>query len=362
MRHLSLFSGVGGVDLGFERAGMKSIGQVEFSKQSRAVLAAHWPNVPRWNDVREVHDARIHSGNSVPASRGGEVRDAHNQQTSGRASGEGRHIESDADHLVDGGRNGGAVCGACLPNRVDVLSGGFPCQDISMAGKRRGLDGDRSGLWFEFARLITECSPRWVLIENVPGLLSSNRGRDLGTILGFLGEHGFRWSFRVLDAQWFGVAQRRRRLFIVASSGAGSPSEVLLESASCSRDPVEVSELGKVVAGATEERSRGSRRPGGGEEDGLICFSAAEGFSIDSSWQREMSTTLTTGGDRQAITQPTLRRLMPVEFERLQGFPDGWCSDISSESHAFKQMGNAVCVNVAEWIGRRMMAAEHNAS
>src|SRR5690625_1755314 len=148
--------------------------QVEIDSQARQGLAHHWPEVQRFEDVTNV----------------------------GRSN---------------------------LP-KVDVLVGGFPCQDLSVAGRRAGLAGERSGLWWQFHRIISELAPRWVVIENVPGLLSSSSGRDLGIILGALGKLGYGWAYRVLDAQWFGVAQRRRRVFIVGHAGdRAAPATVLFE-------------------------------------------------------------------------------------------------------------------------------------
>jgi DNA (cytosine-5)-methyltransferase 1 len=103
------------------------------------------------------------------------------------------------------------VSGGDLGPAVDVLCGGFPCQDVSVAGRRAGLAGARSGLWHEFHRILGEARPRWVVIENVPGLLSSNRGRDFATILRGLGDIGYCVAWRVLDSQYFGVPQRRLR-------------------------------------------------------------------------------------------------------------------------------------------------------
>ena len=157
----SLFSGIGGFDLAFERAGMRCLWQAENDPKASALLARHWPNVKNYGDVRNVKKG------SAPA--------------------------------------------------VDVICGGFPCQDLSVAGKRAGLAGERSGLWFEFARVIDEFEPRIVLIENVPGLLSSDGGRDFAIILRWLVQRGYGVAWRVLDAQYFGVAQRRRRVFIVGS-------------------------------------------------------------------------------------------------------------------------------------------------
>ena len=98
---------------------------------------------------------------------------------------------------------------------VDLIVGGTPCQDFSIAGKRAGMDGERSGLARDFARLLREIRPRWFVWENVPGAFSTNGGRDFGTFILSLDELGYGLAWRVLDAQHFGVPQRRRRIFLV---------------------------------------------------------------------------------------------------------------------------------------------------
>ena len=193
MRVGSLFSGIGGFDRGLERAGMEVAWQCEIDPHARAVLANHWPEVPCYDDVR------------------------------------------------------GITAGAIAP--VALICGGFPCQDVSVAGRRAGLAGERSGLWFEFHRVLAELKPPWVVIENVPGLLSSNGGRDMGTVLGGLGDLGYRWAYGVLDAQWFGVAQRRRRVFIVGHLGDGRAAEVLPLPAGLCGDPPSRRKAGEDVAG-----------------------------------------------------------------------------------------------------------------
>ena len=173
MRFGSLFSGIGGFDLGFEQAGMECVWQCEIDKSAKSVLAKHWPGVPCIEDVRDVRRDTVAA--------------------------------------------------------VDLICGGFPCQDLSVAGKRAGLAGERSGLWFEFHRVLADLRPQWVVVENVPGLLSSHRGADFAIVLRGLVELRYGVSWRILDAQYFGVAQRRRRVFIVGSLGDGRSAEVLFE-------------------------------------------------------------------------------------------------------------------------------------
>jgi DNA (cytosine-5)-methyltransferase 1 len=161
----SLFSGVGGMDLGFTWAGFRHAFFAEIDPFGRAVLAARFPGVPIYSDVRDV-----------PECERGEW------------------------------------------PRLDVLTFGSPCQDLSVAGKRRGLDGDRSGLFWEAMRIAGDgpLRPRALLMENVEGLLSSNGGRDFALVLDAMAERGYRWSYRVLDSQHFAVPQRRRRVFVCA--------------------------------------------------------------------------------------------------------------------------------------------------
>lgn len=390
----SLFSGIGGFDLGFERAGMQVLWQVEIDKAAQSVLRRRFPNTEIHDDVRSV----------------------------------GRH------NLKP----------------VDVICGGFPCQDLSVAGKRAGLAGERSGLWFEYHRILSELRPRWVVIENVPGLLSSNRGRDFAVILSGLAELGYLSAWRVLDAQYFGVAQRRRRVFVVASLGDGSAAEILFEREGGGWDTPPGREAGQgaaAVAGTLSANGGGTDRPAGNANELDFCIPAltasgrgvertgesrgqdpvipvafggnrtsgdidsaaalnAHGGSGRSDFESETFITFhprrtncnpvenicptqdtgsggfgapaiawhgaqitspqNQGGVFEEVT-PTLngdprlmtgvRRLMPVECERLQGFPDGW-TDGQSDSARYRQLGNAVCVPVAEWIGRRIVTAK----
>lgn len=167
----SLFAGIGGFDLGFERAGFTTRWQVEINPVCKAVLTDRFPHARQYDDVREV----------------------------------GKHN---------------------LP-RVDVLTGGFPCQDLSSMGKQRGLEGKRSGLFFEVARIINELQPKWVVLENVVGLLSCNNGKDFQTVIETLAECGYLGFWRMLNAQYFGVPTKRRRVFIVAGLHEYPPFEFL---------------------------------------------------------------------------------------------------------------------------------------
>ncbi len=419
MRFGSLFSGIGGFDLGFDRSGMECAWQVEIDAAARSVLARHWPDVQRYEDIRDV------------------------------------------------GRTNLAA--------VDVVCGGFPCQDVSIAGRRAGLAGARSGLWSEFHRILAELTPEWVVIENVPGLLSSDGGRDFATVLHGLVELRYGVCWRILDAQYFGVAQRRRRVFLVGHLGDGRAAEVLFERESVSGDSPESGETRAEPAHAIARGSVGSgyrydangedfvvsrplahgqtmnhqdesqqtyvvsapinaaspsRRNGGssptpdsfvvdaidvrnsrseGDISGTLQSKKDGGHSLNYQnpiafeWNRaagsprtqlhrsgdyaqlrpssidaiaftertrqdgrrleaqtELAYALTNPGSggrthsRQVAGSFGVRRLTPVECERLQGFPEGWTAE-QSDSARYRQLGNAVCVPVAEWIAERIM-------
>jgi DNA (cytosine-5)-methyltransferase 1 len=210
----SMFTGIGGFDLANERAGMTCAWQAENDPKASAILSRHWPNITNHGDVRNVKKESAKS--------------------------------------------------------VNLICGGFPCQDVSVAGKRAGLAGKRSGLWFEFARIIDEFEPGWVEVENVPGLLSSNEGRDFDTTVQWLAKRGYGVAWRILDAQYFGLAQRRRRVFIVGHLGDGRAAEVLFESEGGNRNNPKIQKEGKAIAGAIKGSSGNSGRAA--SEDTALIF------------------------------------------------------------------------------------------
>jgi DNA (cytosine-5)-methyltransferase 1 len=163
---LDLFSGIGGFSLGLERAGFRTVAFCEIDPFCRRVLAKHWPEVPCYEDVRDLTAARLCADGIGP---------------------------------------------------IDAICGGFPCQDISFAGEGAGIEGERSGLWSEYARLIGELRPRYVIVENVAALLS----RGLGRVLGDLAEIGFDAEWDCIPASAVGAPHVRDRLWIVAYPAAG---------------------------------------------------------------------------------------------------------------------------------------------
>jgi DNA (cytosine-5)-methyltransferase 1 len=176
---VSLFAGIGGFDLAMQRQGVKVVASVEIDKKCQEVLAHRFPESKIFDDVTTVKGEDLINAGFTPST--------------------------------------------------GIITGGFPCQDLSVAGKRAGLAGARSGLFWEIARIVDETQSEYFVIENVPGLLSSNNGADFGVVIGTMADIGYSLSWRVLDAQHFGVPQRRKRVFIVGRRGSDStsPAEVL---------------------------------------------------------------------------------------------------------------------------------------
>lgn len=246
MNYLSLFSGIGGMDLGLDRAGMRCVGQVEIDPYCRRVLAKHWPDVPRFDDIKTFNPKVIRE-------------------------------------------------------KISLVAGGFPCQDISCANHGgRGIDGEKSGLWREMFRVICDVRPLYVIVENVANLL--NRG--IGTVLGDLASIRFDAEWEVLPAHAFGADIERERVFIVAFAEQVGRQGILC------------GELGERVA----------PHPAWGAADSLDTPSAR--LERVESWLREPALLGSTNGISQGV------------FE--------------SELGAY---GNAVVPQVAEWIGRRIMEA-----
>ncbi len=402
-RVLSLFSGGGGLDLGLETAGAQVAAMCEIDPHAASVLRHHWPDTPVHDDVTTLNPEDF---------RG----------------------------------------------RIDLVAGGSPCQDLSVAGRRGGLDGARSGLFWHQCRIADSVHAKWVLWENVAGALSSNDGADFAAVLwGLTGalpdvpDGGWRTAgvvvgpkrtavWRMLDARWFGVAQRRRRVFVVAGPRGACGPEVLLEPEGLRGNPEPSREAWSGVAaltargvgtcGADDNQAQAGHlipelantltaRDGKGAptridagEGNLIPALVPIGFgwsnaaaqgddvvmdgiaSLRTKMQPAVAYPLAmrgredgaelemgepnvynalragNGGSSRANTvlTPTLavRRLTPVECERLMGWPDDWTRwGVTAtgavvelaDSHRYRICGNGVVSPVAAWIGRRIVEA-----
>jgi DNA (cytosine-5)-methyltransferase 1 len=413
MKYLSVCSGIEAATVAWHHLGWKPVGFAEIEKFPQQVLAHHYPDVPNFQDLTQ-HD-------KWPLERGA----------------------------------------------VDLLVGGTPCQAFSIAGLRRGMDDERGQLTLEFVRLAARLRPRWIVWENVPGVLSSGGGRDFGSFLGALAQLGYGFAYRVLDAQYFGVAQRRRRVFVVGYLGDWRcAAAVLFERESLRGNPPPRREAwegsARSTAASLTSSGRGVARSGEsrGQDDVVIgtitarMFNALGARDIESGallavasgrqnaakWPAEIACTLNARyGDKQGledqhalggaslfvpavgtdcyngsvtgdvaatmgtpgssvnasgptvmVAQPSVthtlrgrgfnasedgtgrgtplvsqtssmqvRRLTPVECERLQGFPDGY-TDIrprgkdTPDGPRYKALGNSMAVPVMRWIGERV--------
>jgi DNA (cytosine-5)-methyltransferase 1 len=205
MNYLSVCSGIEAATVAWHQMGWKPVGFSEIEKFPSEVLAHHYPNVPNLGDMTKYKDWNLN-------------------------------------------------------DTVGLLVGGTPCQSFSVAGLRKGLEDPRGNLALTYVGILDKFRPKWAIWENVPGVLSSNKGRDFGAFLGALVELGYGWSYRVLDAQYFGVAQRRRRVFVVCHLGDWKPAaKVLFESESLFRNPKKSGIKGKEIAATITARFGNSR-------------------------------------------------------------------------------------------------------
>lgn len=265
LTHGALFAGIGGFDLGFERAGIKTLWQVELNDYCRKVLAKNFPNAERFYSVT--------------------------------TSGEHDWV---------------------LP-KVDIVSGGFPCQDISVAGKGAGINGKRSGLWSEYARLVGELRPKYIVVENVAALLA----RGMGRVLGDLAALGYDAEWECLRASDFGAPHRRERIWIVAYPQSERNSEWCKDGER--GEPAR--ELGRSGLCKDIPNSHGERRGDTSQRHPAIRFFSGP-YPLGENWSVEPDVGRVANG-------------VPSTVDRLKG------------------LGNAIVPQIAEWIGRRIVEIEN---
>ena len=274
MKYLSVCSGIEAATQAWHPLGWEPVAFSEIERFPAAVLAHRYPHVPNWGDMTKFEEW------------------------------------PDAD--------------------VDVLAGGTPCQSFSVGGLRKGLADPRGSLMLTYLAIAAKYRPRWIVWENVVGVLSSNGGRDFGTFLGGLGEIGYGFAYRVLDAQYFGLAQQRPRVFVVGHIDWMRAAAVLFEPESLSR--------------------RAEARPA---PDVSVCITRRGPGSLD-----DRETYVVEGG--------RARHMTPVEVERVMGFPDdftripwrGKSAENCPDGPRYKALGNSWAVNVAAWIGERIAILE----
>jgi len=272
---------------------------------------------------------------------------------------------------------------------IDLLVGGTPCQSFSVAGLRGGLADSRGNLALRFFQLAGALRPSWVVWENVPGVLSSDKGRDFGTILGALGQLGYGFAYRILDAQYFGVPQRRRRVFVVGYLGDWRrAAEVLFERESLSGNPAPSRRAGERIAGtispgahpggangqdayAGNQVARPLRSSEDGTGRGTPIIAIQERASSEnlrhgpqgSGMQEDCAFTMEARRTPQAVAHFGVRRITPLEAERLQGFPDHWTAiqyrgKPAADAPRYCAIGNSMAVPCMVWLGQRIQMVE----
>jgi DNA (cytosine-5)-methyltransferase 1 len=347
MKFLSVCSGIEAASVAWHDLGFECVGVSEIEKFTNEVLKYHYPSVPNLGDMTNFKEWN--------------------------------------DDLAP-----------------DLLVGGTPCQSFSVAGLRKGMDDPRGNLALTYVAIAEKYKPRWFIWENVPGVLSSNSGKDFASFLTAMAEIGYGIAYRVLDAQFFGVPQRRRRVFVVGYLGDWRPATaVLFEPTSVFGNTPKGRKTRKGITAATETSiradgeglnqfwngsqtaealtatSNNQRMPDKSRMQMIIEANVYENHPADSRVKQmgDISHTVSarwgTGGGnvpfvRQTENTMRVRRLTPVECERLQGFPDNWTQipygkrpkEQCPDGHRYKALGNSMAVPVMRWIGRRIALFE----
>jgi len=374
LTHGSLFSGIGGFDLAFQRAGFRPLWQVEIEPYAQAVLAKNFPEAKRYGDIRTVHGVLAHTERDgcQPNQRRKSLSNENRNNSTHEA---GREIEQS-----------GASCGSCLPTPT-VLTGGFPCQPFSVAGKRRGQDDDRF-LWPQMLRVIRECHPAWVVAENVRGLVSLQQGSIFEQVLSDLEGIGYEVQPFIVPACAFDAPHRRERVWIIARRGRqnvddsegegwrvrnpaheGSVEGNVNASRNTGQDVADAGSRGRAEAphepgddeAGGRQKARGnpkSTKERGGLP-GILAGGRGKGDVADAADSNRRK----NGSAKNRRTPEQSRRGTCGEESRA----DGWLPepDVGRVAHGvpsrvdrLKALGNAIVPQIAEWIAWNIRAVE----
>lgn len=305
LRFFDLFAGIGGFRLGMERAGHQCVGSCEWDKYARETYKTNFGSYPEYNDAKDLH----------PQS---------------------------------------------LP-QFDVLCAGFPCQAFSIAGKRMGFEDTRGTVFFEIARIAKEKRPPYLFLENVRGLLNHDKGRTFDTIISTLDEMGYDAEWQVLNSKYF-VPQNRERVFIIGHLRGERTRQVFplgdFDKETDKQKPKEivgiVNDKGNLrgVENSTCIDSNYWKGCDNHAQRTMVYMSNTNANMKQREQERTETWTLGTSTDFGIREGMRIRKLTPKECERLQGFPDDWT--VGSDTQRYKQCGNAVTVNVVEYIAKEL--------
>jgi len=327
MKYISLFAGIGGFDLALNRLGHECVYVNEWDKYAAQIYEKNFGHKPDTTSITDVPE------NEIP------------------------------DH--------------------DLLVGGFPCQTFSIAGKRKGFAETRGTLFFDICRIARAKRTKYLLLENVEGLLSHDNGKTFSVIIQSLDELGYDLQWQVLNSKDFGVPQNRERIFIVGHLRGNSrpqvfpfgvADEIRPESSTAGKEVYAgtltarqfASWNGNYIAGTYRTHKDGNgfrelkqgisptiparvREDGSGQPVVMISNTNMNGQS----YEHDYAGTLRAGASHNYQTVNKVRRLTPIECERLQGFPDNWTEGVS-DAQRYKQLGNAVTVNVVQAVASRL--------
>jgi DNA (cytosine-5)-methyltransferase 1 len=255
-----------------------------------------------------------------------------------------------------------------IDKTIRIVAGGSPCQSYSTAGDRKGSKDMRGKLMFTYGSLVEHFKPAWIVWENVPGVLSTNRGQDFREFLYMLENSGYGIAWRVLDAQFFGVPQRRRRVFVVGYFGSVYRAAAVL---------FDASPMQKHIKTLQQEGAAGAAAPGitGGVGTKSVIALLDQGGSFMQVQYDKTGTLLASEREHPVIVfygdpgkEKALRHLTPKEEERLQGFPDDWTKvpykgnppEKCPDRLRYKAVGNSMAVPVMRWIGKRILHVEQS--
>ena len=315
MKAFSLFSGIGGFDLALKRNGVEIVGACEIDKYARQVYGKHFSGVKIWQNATTIEPKEI------------------------------------PDH--------------------SIFVAGFPCQPFSIAGNRRGFNDTRGTLFFEIQKIVEEKQPSILLLENVPGLLNHNKGQTFATILDTLDENGYDVEWQVLNSKYF-VPQNRERLFIVGHLRGKRARKIFPIGGDDQETNRPQNKMIKKIGGYsqcnsvydTEDAVFPSLQSGthGYTTGNIIAWSkSTRDWGVESRIKVGEANTLNCGdGCRNQSTASfvlgdrRIRRLTPLECERLQGFPDNW-TEGHSDTQRYKMCGNAVTVPVVEYLVKELL-------